>query len=209
MDRFLISMILGVFSISMLSCLYYYHPAHAQLINLIDKDHIWKPVSYTKVLQSNGRLNITTITNYPGKEFNRAVLQTQINNNLTEKRPLLLSMKYASKSFYGKATFVAEIRDNNVSKILWDSFLNDTKGNFTNPSFILPSNITGKPIQLRLYTITDGHGLHNLSIRNATIEYVTSANNIRSSGINNNTNNGNIPKVASQLNVTNKNNTMI
>jgi aldose sugar dehydrogenase len=205
-DRFQTLMVLGIFSISMLSCLYYYHPVHAQLINLIDKDHIWKPITYTKVLQTNGRLNISTITDYPGKEFNRAVLQTQINN-LTEKRPLLLSMKYASKSFYGKATFVVEIRDNNGSKILWNSYLNDTNGNFTNPSFILPNNITGKPIQLRLYTITDGHGLHNLSIRNATIEYArtTGSSSITSTSIiaKNNANN----RAASQPAVSNKNNT--
>jgi hypothetical protein len=180
--------------------------AQAQVNNIIDNHHTWKPVNHTRFFYSkDGMLNIITGTDYPGKEYNRLVLQTQLH---TAKTPILLSLDYASKSFEGKAMFVAEIRDNNGRNVLWDSFLNNTKGNFTNKSFVLPSNITGKPIQIRLYTITNGPGLHNLSLKNATMEYVTTATNIRSLNTNgNNTDNSNATKVAPQLTGTNKNNT--
>jgi hypothetical protein len=172
----------------------YTNVAQAQVNNIIDKHHTWKPVNHTRFFYSrDGMLNIITSSDYAGKEYNRAVLQIQLH---TAKTPILLFLEYASKSFEGKAMFVAEIRDNNGRTVLWDSFLNDTKGNFTDKSFMLPSNITGKPIQFRLYTITDGPGLHNLSVKNATMEYVTTATNIRSLNTNgNNTDIGNVTKV--------------
>jgi hypothetical protein len=145
----------------------------AQVINTLDKAHIWSPVNHARIFyRRDGMLNILTDTEYPKKEFNRATLQTVISPT---KKPLLLYMQYASRSFEGKATFVAEIRDSNNSEVLWNSFLNNTGGGLTDESFILPNNITGKQIQFRLYTITEGPGMHNLSVKNATIETTSTA----------------------------------
>jgi hypothetical protein len=140
-------------------------------MTLIDKDHIWKAINHARIFYSrDGMLNILTSTDYPGKEFNRAVLQTQINN-LTEKRPLLLSMKYASKSFDGKATFVVEIRDNRTATKMWDASLSNTNGSLAEKTFILPNTVINKQIKLIVYIITDGPGEHDLSLKNATMQY--------------------------------------
>jgi hypothetical protein len=116
------------------------------------------------------------------KLFNRVVLDTQIN---LAKKPLLLSMDYASSSKSGNATFYVEIRsnqDNNIhggrnnntienKKILWGRQLDNTDGKFRNEAFVIPGEIVHKPLELRLYIITLGTGEHTLSVKNSTIGY--------------------------------------
>jgi hypothetical protein len=169
----IISVILLAFlSISLLTILWS-NTVQAQVINILDKGHIWRPVNHARIFYSrDGMLNIITDTYNPDKEFNRGSLQTIISPT---KKPLLLYMQYASRSFEGKASFVAEIRDSNNSAVLWNTFLNNTGGGLTDESFILPNNITGKQIQFRLYTITEGPGMHDLSVKNATIEMTSTA----------------------------------
>ena len=134
--------------------------------NLTDENHYWKPWFETNVTQTNGNLTISIINNHTQKLFNRAILQTQLNTSTIA--PLVLTLDYASQSARGNATFMAEIRDNSSevtdnssNKILWSAFLNETSGKLLNDAFILPSNVLNKPIEFRLYIITEGGPSHS------------------------------------------------
>jgi aldose sugar dehydrogenase len=128
------------------------------LANLTDENHNWKPSKSTNVTQTNGNLTISIITNKTQKIFNRAVLQTQVNSSTIA--PPILTLDYASKHLLyppaRKPINSIEIRDVKSSNILWFSFLNETSGKLLNDSFILPSKVLNKPIELRLYIITGG-----------------------------------------------------
>jgi hypothetical protein len=167
---------------------YKYDPTHSG-INLNDKQESWKPFINAQIVKSNSSgslynnaLNIVVKTGSADKLFNRVVLDTQIN---LAKKPLLLSMDYASSSKSGNATFYVEIRsnqDNNIhggrnnntienKKILWGRQLDNTDGKFRNEAFVIPGEIVHKPLELRLYIITLGTGEHTLSVKNTTISY--------------------------------------
>jgi hypothetical protein len=139
--------------------------AHAQplnltglLANLTDDNHNWKPFKPTYVSQMNGNLVISIITENPKKIFNRAFLQTQVNSSIIV--PPILTLDYASKDILHppnrKPVSIVEIRGDNNSKILWSAFLNDTSGKLRNDLFLLPSSVLNKPIEFRLYIITEG-----------------------------------------------------
>jgi len=143
--------------------------------NLTDENHDWKPWFETNVTQTNGNLTISIINNHTQKLFNRAFLQTQLNTSTIA--PLVLTLDYATQSAKGNATFMAEIRDNssevtdnNSNKILWSTFLNETSGKLLNDAFTLPSNVLNKPIEFRLYIITEGGPSHSsLSLKDLYI----------------------------------------
>lgn len=142
------------------------------LANLTDVSHKWKPFSSTNVSQINGNLTISIITDNPQKIFNRAFLQTQVNSSVN--KPTLLNFDYASKHLLypssSKPMFVIEIRDNKNGEILWTTFLNDTSGKVINESYLLPSNLSSKPIEFRLYIITQGGPSHSfMSFKNLQI----------------------------------------
>ena len=128
------------------------------LVNLTDEHHNWKPSKLTNVTQTNGNLTISIITEKPKKIFNRAFLQTQLNTSNTALP--ILTLDYASKNFLypptKKPTFQIEIRDVNNTKILWSAILQDTSGKLLSEIFTLPSNVLNKPINFRIYIITEG-----------------------------------------------------
>ena len=144
------------------------------IINLLDEKHIWRPFSKEVLSQDNGTLTINVDTNTTKKIYNRAELQTNINWTKCER--LRLNLDYASESLKGNATFLAQILANSDvdttiknKNILWSSLLHDTSGKLTNESFILPENIVNKPVEFRLYAITEGKGEHTLTIKKANI----------------------------------------
>jgi hypothetical protein len=94
-------------------------------------------------------------------------LPLHLNN--TSKEPLLLTLDYFPKSIKGNATFLAEIKDKTSSKILWSSRLNNPDGKSTIETFFLPSDVSNRPVELRLYIITQGAGEHSLTIKNMGI----------------------------------------
>jgi len=93
--------------------------------------------------------------------YNRAFLQTELNI----AKPLLLSLDYKMETNVGNATYAVEIRDPITSSILFSGLLDDLSGNLTEKSFILPTNVSaGKPLEFRIYVITDGTGYHAIVV---------------------------------------------
>ena len=144
------------------------------IVNLLDENHIWKPYPQAMLTQNNDTLTINVDTNMTNKIYNRAFLPTNINYEMN--KTLLLNLDYSSKSDTGNATFLAEIMENSSSyntngtkKILWSSFLHDTSGKLTNETFILPDEVVNKPVEFRLYAITNGPGEHILTVKKASI----------------------------------------
>jgi len=145
----------------------------SQEINLIDNQHTWKPYGDTIISQNQSNLQIVVVTYNKDKMFNRAFLPTQINSAMNKS---LLNLDYASQSNKGNATFLVEIRDtagevtgNSSNKILWYNLLNNTNGQLSNETHIIPSNIVNRPLELRLYAITNGSGEHILTVKKASI----------------------------------------
>jgi len=106
--------------------------------------------------------------------YNRAFLPVQINS--TMNKSLILNLDYASQSAKGNAKFMAEIRDNSSevtdnssNKILWYNGLNNTNGQLSNETHTIPNDILNRPLELRLYAITNGTGEHILSVKKASI----------------------------------------
>jgi aldose sugar dehydrogenase len=137
--------------------------ATGPLGNLTDENHYWKPFFNTNVTQTNGNLTISIINNDTKEIFNRAFLQTQLNTSTIA--PSVLTLDYASKHLFyppaKKPIFLIEIRDVKSNNILWSAFLNETSGKLLNDAFILPSNVLNKPIEFRLYIITEGGPSHS------------------------------------------------
>jgi hypothetical protein len=146
---------------------YKYNPGHANVLDLIDKNHIWKAVGKTDVIQNPNNLSIHIDTEEKGKTYNRAILKTELN--LTNK-PIVLSLNYEPGRGLGNVTYFLEIRDNN-SSILFGNVLLGISGNSTKETYILPNNIVGKPLEFRLYMITQGKGDHSLNVGKLSIFY--------------------------------------
>ena len=141
--------------------------AQGQEMNLIGQQNKWEPYREAVLSQNNTDLNVIVITDNNGKLWNRIFLPTQINS--TTNKSQILNLDYASRSFFGNATFFAEIRGKNNSNILWSSFLNNTKGVLSNGTFTLPNDILNQPIEIRLYAATNGPGEHILHVKKASI----------------------------------------
>ena len=151
------------------------HPSsETSQINLLDKNHIWSPFNNAALNQENDTLTIKVDTSNGRKLYNRAFLPIHINDTSTE--PLLLTLDYFAKSIKGQATFLAEIIEYSpgynitaTKKVLWSSLLDNTSRNFTSETFFLPYEIANRPVELRLYIITQHAGEHFLTIKNMRI----------------------------------------
>jgi len=148
--------------------------AQSREINLIDNKYTWKPFVDTIVSQNQSNLHIVVSTAHNDTMYTRAFLPVQINS--TMNKSLILNLDYASESLKGNATFMAEIRDNSSevtdnssSKILWYNRLNNTNGQLSNETHTIPSNIVNRPVEFRLYAITNGSGVHILAVEKASI----------------------------------------
>jgi hypothetical protein len=98
--------------------------------NLIDMNHTWSPFNGTTVSQ-DGILQIRMDSNNTDRIYSGAVLHTQIS---LKEKPLLLYLKYGTKSFSGNASFFAEItEDKNASKTEWDYLFNTLYSEITEP----------------------------------------------------------------------------
>ena len=141
------------------------------IVNLLDENHIWKPFNQAMLTQNNDTLTINVNTNMTKEMYNRAFLPTKINYEMN--KTLLLSLDYATESNLGNSTLMIQIQEDNdtnaTKKILWSSFLHNTSGKLTNESFILPDEVVNKPVEIRLYLITEGKGEHTLTITGARI----------------------------------------
>jgi hypothetical protein len=147
--------------------IYKYNSA-SHKINLLDNEHIWKPRKDVVISQQDGNLKISVISNQTDKIKKLALLRTRLD--LTE-RPLLLSLSYASNSSSGAGTFKVGIADRKEDKLLFSSLLNNTSGNLTNQTFIVPKNIGGdKPLEFRIYIFTDGPGKYFLNFKRIHME---------------------------------------
>ena len=97
-------------------------------------------------------------------------MQTQLNSSEV-KSPYLLSLEYSTQSDSVKpADFVVELRDLNQNH-LWGQSLRDTNGTSTRQTFVLPENIVDRPIEARIYVITDSIGRHSVSVTNARLSF--------------------------------------
>jgi Dolichyl-phosphate-mannose-protein mannosyltransferase len=141
-----------------------------QVLNLVNQNYPWEPSKYTKVSHNNSSLVLIVKTSKSAEETNsnQVVLRTHIN--LTGK-PLLLSLKYASKSSVDNTKFWVQIKDtkNNNS---WSRSLDNTSGDQINNLFVLPDYLVGKSVELRLNVDSKGVGEHKLIIKKAAIIYI-------------------------------------
>jgi hypothetical protein len=148
-------------------------------INILNQTSFsWNPVNYATISQTNDTLDITVDTQNPNQIYNRAYMQTQLNTQGAGQQaegqnvPLVLSLSYAAKTLEGNATFVVDVFDQNNQRQHTSAILKPTSGaeqqTLTNERLIL-ENMINKPIEFRLYVITNGPGSHILAVQNATI----------------------------------------
>ena len=140
---------------------YKYVPVQADKIDLIDRNHLWQSFGQAEIIQKENNLTIRVDTDEKNLPYNRGFLQTE----LTIAKPLLLSLDYRIETNVGNATYAVEIRDPITSSILFSGLLDNLSGNLTEKTFILPTNISaGKPLEFRIYVITDGTGYHAIVV---------------------------------------------
>ncbi len=133
---------------------------NSQELNLVNQDSQWEP-TYGIKLRSNRGLDMIIETKNTDKQFNKAVLKTNLDS---PEKPVLLALEYASKSFSGNATFLLQIKEKNHNKY-WTQLLDYTSGHFNKDLFVLPDYIIGSPVEVRLTVVTEGPGQHGLVIR--------------------------------------------
>jgi hypothetical protein len=162
-------MVSVILSLSIIITLVSQVPVLAQnfKINLIHKQFIWKPYSAAILSQNDTDLSIVALTNTTEKLWNRGYLPIQLN--YTNGSSILFNLEYASLSDLGNATFLSEVRDNVTNSVLWSSKLTNTNGQLSNNTFALPGNMLNKPVEFRLYIITNETGQHNLDVKNASL----------------------------------------
>ena len=172
--KLIIPLVIALTILTILSNQWPWGMAQSQEINLIDNNHTWKPFRDAIISQNESGLEILVVTNHTGKIYSRAFLPTQINSTMNKSH--ILNLDYASESLKGNVTFMAQIRDNtskvtnnSSSKVLWNNALNNTNGQLSNETFTIPGKITNKPVELRLYAITNGPGEHILTVKKASI----------------------------------------
>jgi len=128
---------------------------------------MWKPFSSAIISQNASDLDIIVVPDFNGKLWNRAYLPLQINSTTSSSLPF--NLIYLAKSSTGNASFFSEIRDNSSNKVMWSNFLNNTSGQFTNQTFMLPNSVLNKPVEFRFYVVTTGPGEHELLIKRANL----------------------------------------
>jgi hypothetical protein len=135
-------------------------------INLIGQQNKWQPFGAAIIKQNESGLEILVVTNQTDKTWNRAYLPMRINSS--DANPIHFTLEYASKSYLGNATFLAQVRDNS-SKVLWSGGLKNTDGQLFNKTFTPPSSMLNRPVEFRFNVITNGTGEHALEVKKATI----------------------------------------
>lgn len=138
-------------------------------IDLIGSQTIWQPFAAAIVTQNDTSLDILVVSNFTNELWNRAYLPITINSS--DNKPTLFNLVYASDSYSGNATFIAEIRDNKTSKVLWSDSLNNTRGQYRDQFFVLPVSVLNSQVEFRLYIISDGPGEHAMTIKKANIAF--------------------------------------
>lgn len=138
-----------------------------QTINLLDANNFfWKSGLGAKILQTNDELSMIIDTDSDEKLYNRAYLDTQLNST-TASPPLELSLLYSFKSIDGNnATLAIEIRDKDNDSILSS---NSFDKNQTSARFALTESILDRPIEIRIYVITQEPGSYVLVVKEASI----------------------------------------
>jgi hypothetical protein len=137
-------------------------------INMLESGFNWSEFNYATIERSDQDLTVNVRTENVDKVYNRAVLTTKLE---LHDKPLILAMRYWSETYSGNATFYMEIRDGDVGRILWGHGLQYTAGQTNREVVVLPSVITGKSIEFRIYIISNGAGNHILSINQLGIAY--------------------------------------
>lgn len=123
----------------------------------------WKPHSNAKVFQNDDELYIIVDSSKKDKTYNRAYLQTNLNGT---EVPMAMSLGYSFKSSNGSADLAYEIREPVSNSILLSQHLNkDAKSAL----FLLPQNIYHKPVELRLYIITEEPSFSVLEVKEANL----------------------------------------
>jgi hypothetical protein len=110
------------------------HTSDSRLLNstanLIDMNHTWNAFNGAEVSQDD-ILHIRMNNNNTNKVYGGVVLHTQIS---LKEKPLLLYLKYGTKSISGNASFFAEItEDKNASKTESDYLFNTLYSEITEP----------------------------------------------------------------------------
>jgi hypothetical protein len=136
-------------------------------INLIHEKLMWKPFSAAIVSQNGTDLYMIAVTDLNSTLWNRVYLPIQLNS--TSNSSVLLDLNYSTISNSGYATYFSEVRDNSSNKVLWSNFLNNTNGRFVDQNFTLPSDIKNKPLEFRLYIVTNSEGEHALDVKKAIL----------------------------------------
>jgi hypothetical protein len=139
--------------------------SNSSRINLLNQDYQWTSTTGLKLSKTNGSLDMLIKTNVTNKQFNRAVLTTDLNS---VEKPVLLSLEYASKSFSGNATFLLQVKEKDHNKY-WTQLLDYTSGHFKKDLFVLPDYIIGNQVEIRLTTVTERPGQHGLVVKEAIV----------------------------------------
>ena len=141
----------------------------ADSINLLDSKFAWKRHIQAKVFQTDGKgLDIVVDTSSKDKLYHRAYLDTEFVN--LSKPPIALSLEYSYKSLANSTMFALEIKE----------MENDNKTGTTVAYFslwkesakaIIPlgKDIRNRPLEFRLYAITNEPTFCLLSIREAQL----------------------------------------
>lgn len=137
-------------------------------IDLIDNAHLWQSAHEVSVLQNDRNLDILIKTNKTDKREHHAFLQTPLRN-LTDT-PFLLVLEYATKSPDWNTKFFIEIRDSDdQNKRYFRHELRNTAENLTNKIFIVPEDLSGRSVELRLGVATSYPGEYLLNVKRVTI----------------------------------------
>jgi hypothetical protein len=91
--------------------------------NLIGQHTIWQPFCAAIISQNDSSLKILVVTNHIDKLWDCAYLPIRISSS--NANSIHFTLEYASKSYLGNVTFLAEVRDNR-SKVLWNNAVNNT-----------------------------------------------------------------------------------
>ena len=153
------------------SFLYKLPPAQAQNpeISLLSQQTVWQPFAAAIVTQNQSGLDILVVTNFTTELWNRGYLPISINSS--DNKPMLFNLQYSSDSYQGNARLIAEVRDNKSSEVLWSHGLNNTRGQLSDQFFVLPATVLNKPVEFRLYIITEGVGEHSMTVKKASLSF--------------------------------------
>jgi Dolichyl-phosphate-mannose-protein mannosyltransferase len=125
----------------------------------------WKVDRNVKILSGDKNLTMYVDTPILTRTENRMILDTIIN---TTDRPSLLSLDYSLNTLSPRTKLSLQIRDEN-DLVLWNKNLTHISGQNANYLFLLPDNVSLKPVRIIFNLVTDGPGKHYLTIRNGLI----------------------------------------